>query len=112
MLAATLLLLARCAEPDFCPTEVELKRAVREYRETAEMAFFLSLSDEERGGTTLTPWPAVIRISDLSCGAPSPDEQPSVLCHVALRFAKGAEQTSFRLRRCNGVWKVVEEVSH
>jgi len=110
MLAATLLLLARCAAPDFCPTNAELKRAVREYRETAEMAFFLSLSYEERGGTTLTPWPAVIRMSDLSCGAPSPDEQPSVLCRVVLRFAKGAEQTSFRLQRGNGVWKVVEEV--
>jgi len=110
MLAATLLLLARRAEPDFCPTEVELKRAVREYRETAEMAFFLSLSDGERGGTTLTSWPAMIRISDLSCGVPSPDEQPSVLCHVILRFAKGAEQTSFRIRRGSGVWKVVEEV--
>lgn len=108
MLAATFLLAARCAEPNFCPTNVELKRAVREYRETAEMAFFLSLSEEERGGTTLTPWPAVIRISDVSCSPPSPDEQPSVLCRVVLRFDKGAEQTSFRLQRDNGVWKVVE----
>ncbi len=110
MLTTMLLLVAQCAEPYFCPSNVDLERAVRDYREKAETAFFLSLSEEERGGTTLTPWPIVTRISDHSCGALTPRKHPSVLCRVVLHFPKGAEETSFRLQRINRVWNVIEEV--
>ena len=103
--------IARCASADFCPTDQELRAALRAQSDASEWAILKRHYAENPDEILFLSRPRILKLSNVLCGEADRDEVPiSVMCAITVRYPGRDSYRIVKLVRQDGEWAISESM--
>ncbi len=108
MILALLLAIPRCADPGFCPSRVELERAIESDRQVLEAYINHIEGEAHPESPTTVALPRPLSISAISCGHPFNNPPRALECRFTLHYTASRERRTATLAPVAGIWRIIQ----